>query len=145
MELIKNYYEKYKEVIKYLIFGVLTTFVNYVVYYTLIFAIGTSEGAIGFTCNFFATVVSILFAYVTNRKFVFESKANDKKEILKEMTSFFSCRVFSMVIDSLIYFVGCTIMKFPDFIIKTISQVVVIVLNYVFSKLIIFKNKEEKN
>lgn len=88
MELIKEYYEKYKEVIKYLIFGVLTTVVNYVVYYTLIFAIGTSEGAIGFSCNLFATIVSILFAYVTNRKFVFESKANEKKEILKEMTSF---------------------------------------------------------
>ena len=141
MEIIKNYYEKYKEVIRYLIFGVLTTIVNYVVYYSLIFIIGTADGAVGVICNLVATIISILFAYITNRKFVFESKAVGKNAILKEITSFFSCRIFSMIVDSLIYFVGCTIIGFNDFIIKTISQVVVIVLNYIFSKLIIFKNK----
>lgn len=141
MELIKKYYTKYEEVIKYLFFGVLTTLVNFITYYLLVFIFKTEEGALGITFNVTATVISILFAYVTNRKFVFNSKATGKKAIMKEMFSFFSCRIVSLVIDAIIYLVGCTILKFPSFIVKMISQVVIIVLNYVFSKLIVFKKK----
>ena len=129
----------------YLIFGVLTTIVNFVVYFGLTFLVGTSDGWIGFTFNVVANIIAILFAYVTNRKFVFKSKATTRKEIIKEIASFFSCRIASMIIDSLIYYIGCTLMKIPDFIIKPIAQVVVIVLNYIFSKLIVFKgNKDDK-
>ena len=78
---------------------------------------------------------------LTNRKFVFNSKATGKKAVIKEMFSFFSCRIVSLIVDALIYLVGCTILKFPSFIIKMISQVVIIILNYVFSKLIVFKKK----
>lgn len=142
METIKKYYTKYEEVIKYLIFGVLTTIVNFVTYYVLVFLFRTEDGAIGIVCNVSATIISILFAYVTNRKFVFESKTTGKKEIFKEMFSFFSCRAFSFFMDFLIYLTGCTIMKLPSFIVKMVSQVVVTILNYVFSKLIIFKKKK---
>lgn len=145
METIKKYYNKYREVIMYLIYGVLTTIVNFVVYFGLTFLVGTSDGWIGFTFNVVANIIAILFAYVTNRKFVFKSKATTRKEIIKEISSFFSCRIASMIIDSLIYYIGCTLMKIPDFIIKPIAQVVVIVLNYIFSKLIVFKgNKDDK-
>lgn len=142
METIKKYYTKYEEVIKYLIFGVLTTVVNFVTYYVLVFLFRTEDGVVGIGCNVTATIISILFAYITNRKFVFESKTTGKKEIFKEMFSFFSCRAFSFFMDFLIYLIGCTIMKLPSFIVKMISQVVVTILNYVFSKLIIFKKKK---
>lgn len=149
MEKIKKqidiYWEKYKEVIKYLFFGVLTTVVNFIVYYLLIWIIGTEEGIAGLASNIIATIVAILFAYVTNKLFVFESKTNNRKELITEMISFFACRVFSLLVDNGIYFIGCTWLKFPSFIVKTITQVIVVVLNYVFSKLIIFKNnKAEK-
>ena len=96
---------------------------------------------IGNVCNISAIIVSILFAYVTNRSFVFKDKAHGKKAIMKEMTSFFACRIFTMVVDTAIYWIGCTTLKFPALIVKMVSQVVVIVLNYVFSKLIVFKKK----
>ena len=74
---------------------------------------------------------------------MFKSKANGRIEVLKEMASFFSCRVFSMIVDSLIYFIGCTKLGFSDLIVKTISQVIIIILNYVLSKLIVFKKKDK--
>ena len=55
------------------------------------------------------------------------------------MSSFFVCRIFTMVVDSAIYWIGCTNLKFPALIVKMVSQVVVIVLNYIFSKLIVFR------
>ncbi|MCI8290726.1 MAG: GtrA family protein [Clostridia bacterium] len=143
MDTIKNYYKKYEEIIKYLFFGVLTTVVNYVVYYAIVFMMHTSSGMIGFLANLFANLSAIIFAYVTNRKFVFDSKATGRKEIFKEMASFFSCRVFAMIVDSLIYYIGCTTMGFSDLIVKTISQVVIIILNYVLSKLVVFKKKDK--
>lgn len=143
MEVVKEYYKKYEEVIKYLFFGVLTTVVNYVVYYGIVFVMRTSDGMVGFLANLIANIAAILFAYVTNRKFVFESKATGRLEVLKEMASFFSCRIFSMFVDSFIYFVGCTKMGFSDLIVKTISQVVIIVLNYVLSKLVVFRKKDK--
>lgn len=143
MEKITKYYKKYEEIIKYLLFGVLTTIFNFVTYYVLVFLCGTEEGIVGIVCNVIATIASILFAYITNRRFVFNSKSNGKKEIFKEMFSFFSCRAFSFFIDFLIYLIGCTIMKLPSFIVKMVSQVVVTILNYIFSKLIVFKNKEK--
>lgn len=161
METIKKYYTKYEEVIKYLFWGVMTTVVNFATFYLLIIIIGTNEGswkalftdfhrfgeiisnieisAIGNICNIVAVIVSILFAYVTNRNFVFKDKAHGKKAIVKEMSSFFACRIFTMVVDTAIYWIGCTKLKFPALIVKMVSQVVVTILNYVFSKVIVFK------
>lgn len=161
METIKKYYVKYEEVIKYLFWGVMTTVVNFATFYLLITIIGTSEGswkalftdfhkfgeiisnietsAIGNICNILAVIVSIFFAYVTNRNFVFKDKAHGKKAIVKEMSSFFACRVFTMIVDSAIYWIGCTKFKFPALIVKMVSQVVITILNYVFSKVIVFR------
>lgn len=142
MEIIKKCYEKYKEIILYLIFGVLTTVVNFITYYALVFLFKTSYGIAGTIFNIIANIAAILFAYVTNRKFVFEEIAQGKKQVFKEMISFFSCRIFAMLVDSLIYIIGCNILKLPDFIVKSFSQIVIIILNYVSSKLIVFRRKE---
>ena len=166
MEFIKKYYTKYEEIIKYLFWGVMTTVVNFATFYLLIMCFGSVDGScnalfndfgklgdiiakieksfVGNVCNITAVIVSILFAYVTNRHFVFKDKANGRKAVIKEMSSFFACRVFTMVVDSLIYWCGCTVLKVMAFAVKMFSQVVITILNYVFSKLIVFKKKKEE-
>lgn len=126
---------KYKEVLLYLIFGALTTLVNIVVYAlcTKLFHINWEIS------NIIAWVLSVLFAYVTNRKYVFESKSSN---IVKEMSSFFGFRLLSFVLDMGFMYLFVDMIRMNDMIAKIIVQVIVIVLNYVFSKLFIFKKKE---
>ena len=137
MSKIIDLFNKYKEVIMYLIFGVLTTIVSLVSYYLLTITIFNPDNAILLqVANILSWIISVLFAYITNRKFVFESKNNN---ILKEVSSFFGSRLITLLFDMLIMFVGVTLLKGNDKFIKVISQVIVIVSNYLFSKLFVFK------
>lgn len=132
--------KKNKEIIMYLIFGVLTTLVNIGTYTisTRIFQIDV------YPSNVIAWIFSVLFAYLTNRKYVFNSKANGIKEISKEIFSFYICRVATFLIDMLIMYLMVDMMKIDDLVSKVVVNVVVIILNYIFSKLIIFrKNTKE--
>lgn len=131
-ELIINLYKKYKEIINYGIFGVLTTLVNIFSYYICAKVFGIQY----LVSNVIAIILSILFAYITNRLFVFESK---NKNIIKELLLFFYYRLLSSVIDIAIMFIFVSVLHFNDMIIKIVSNIVVILLNYVFSKLFIFK------
>lgn len=140
MEKIKELYTKYKEIINYLIFGVLTTVVNIVIYAIFARLFHVDE----VVSNIIAQIISILFAYVTNKIYVFESKSTKLKDILKEMVSFFGCRIFTAVLDTLLFSFMIKILLINDLIAKCITQVIVIVLNYVFSKLIIFRKKDKK-
>lgn len=125
---------KYKEIIMYLIFGVLTTVVNIAVYYIM----ANSLQIHYLISNIVAWFLSVLFAYVTNRKYVFESKSN---EIIKEMVSFFGARLATGAMDMVLMwlFVGLHIL--PDFVAKVITNVIVIVANYILSKLVVFKGE----
>ena len=137
MSKIIDLFNKYKEVVMYLIFGVLTTIVSLVSYYLLTITIFNPDNAILLqVANVLSWIISVLFAYITNRKFVFESKNNN---ILKEVSSFFGSRLITLLFDMLIMFVGVTLLKGNDKFIKVISQVIVIVSNYIFSKLFVFK------
>lgn len=127
---------KYKEQILYLFFGGLTTFISLIVYYGLTFTILNPSNAIELQiANIISWVCGFLFAYVTNRKYVFAS--NNKKG--KEFLLFFLSRISTLILDMLIMFVFVTILKFNDAIFKVISQVAVIVINYILSKLVVFK------
>lgn len=138
MSKIKELLLKYKEIIMYLIFGVLTTVVSLVSYYLLTFTILNPNNAVQLQiANIISWILSVAFAYVTNRKYVFESKSND---IIKEVGSFVGGRVATLLLDMLIMFVFVTLLHFNDKLFKLISQVVVIVANYVISKLFVFKN-----
>ena len=141
MEKIKELYLKYKEIINYLIFGALTTVVNIVTYAIFARIFHVDE----VVSNIIAQIISILFAYVTNKIYVFESKSTKLKDILREMISFFGCRIFTAVLDTLLFSFMIKILFMNDLIAKCITQVVVIVLNYVFSKLIIFRKKDKKD
>ena len=137
MKKIINIYKKYEEVINYLIFGVLTTIVSLAVYYSLTFTIINPENPILLqVANIISWIASVTFAYITNRKYVFKSK-NDNK--LKEASKFVIARIITLFIDMAIMFIGVTILHGNDKIIKIISQFVIIVSNYLFSKILVFK------
>lgn len=140
---IKKLINKYWDIIPYAFFGVCTTAVNIVSYWVCahLLKLGVQPSTI------IAWVLSVLFAYLTNRKWVFNSQAHGAKEILKEITSFFGCRLATGVLDwaCMLFFVD--ILKYNDVLIKILANVLVIVLNYVASKVVIFKkrgNSEEK-
>ena len=124
-----------KEILNYLIFGVLTTLVNYVSYFgaTKLFEINY------LVANVIAWFISVVFAYVTNKFWVFENKSVEVRYLVKEISLFVSARVMSGGMETLFLFVFVSLMGFDDGIIKIIASVFVVVFNYFFSKLIIFK------
>ena len=139
MEKIKELYMKYKEIINYLIFGVLTTVVSLIVYYISVLTFLNPDNALQLQiANVISWIAGVAFAYFTNRKYVFDSSEKNK---LKEAGKFVLARVITLVMDMLIMWLGVTILGFNDKIIKIISQVVIIISNYVFSKLFVFNKK----
>ena len=136
---MKKILNKYKEIIMYLIFGVLTTLVSLLTYYLLTNTILSPDNPILLQiANIISWIVSVTFAYITNRRFVFESKNENK---IKEAGSFYASRIITLIMDMAIMAIGVSILRGNDKIVKIISQVVVIVGNYVLSKFIVFKSK----
>lgn len=129
-------YNKYKEVIHYLISGGLTTVFNIVFYFVLtkIFSIDYMVSTV------IDWILSVLLAYILNKIFVFYSKTNGK-ELIKEIYEFFKYRIFTLVIELGLMYLFVDILSIHDMISKIIVQIVVIILNYVFSKLFIFQKK----
>lgn len=139
-------YKKYEEIINYLIIGVLTTIVNLAVKYALLFTVLNASDATQLQIAVVISwIVACLFAYITNRKIVFKSKST---KILKEFIAFVSARLFTLILEMLIMFIFVTLLKLNSnlwvVIWSIVAQVVVIVVNYILSKLVIFK-KEKKN
>lgn len=94
--------------------------------------------------NIFSWLITVMFAFLTNRVWVFNSPTKGKIEFIKQMLAFYGGRVVTLVVEEAILFVFITLMNFPSMIIKIIAQIIVIVLNYVISKLVVF-NKERNN
>ena len=133
------YIKKYESVLLYLIFGVLTTFVNIVVYYILFNHVLLSN----ILSNGIAWVAAVIFAVITNKIWVFKSKTLEIEQVIKELIAFFSARLSTGLLDMAIMYVGVDLLKVNSIYSKIISGVVVVILNYIFSKLFIFrKNKE---
>ena len=143
MDKIKELYLKYKEIVNYLIFGVLTTAVSLVTYYICVYTVLDPEQAVQLQiANVISWILGVAFAYVTNRKFVFESNEKNK---LKEASKFVTSRIATLLMDMAIMFIGVTLLKLNDKIIKLVSQVVVIVANYLLSKIVVFNKGENKD
>lgn len=148
--MIKRLYKKYEEIIKYIFFGVLTTVVNLVIFKLFDVILGSK---LFLVTNVIAWIGAVIFAYVTNKLWVFDSKSWNIKIVAKELVGFLGARLFSLgaeelglwiMIDLLGFsnFAGFQILSFNvngNFIAKIIMQFVVVVLNYIFSKFIIFK------
>ena len=84
-------------------------------------------------------ILSVLFAYVTNRKYVFNSKTKTIRATLKEMLSFYTCRLITFGVDMVLMYVMIDLMTINDMVSKVVVSFIIIILNYIFSKLIIFK------
>lgn len=134
--MIKKLYLKYKEIINYIIFGVLTTIVSLLTYYILVLTILNPNNSIELQiANIISWISCVTFAYITNRIYVFNSK--DKK-IIKEIIKFYSSRLTTLFLDMLFMYIFVTKLQFSDKIIKIIVQVIIIILNYILSKILVF-------
>lgn len=123
---------QYREIIAYLIFGVLTTLVNIVVYF-----VANNLLSINYLIsNFLAWFISVLFAYITNRAYVFESTSS---QFIKEAIKFFGSRLTTGLIDMGLMWLLVSFTPIDDILIKILVNIIVIVLNYIFSKLFVFK------
>ena len=143
MEKFKEIYYKHKEIANYLIFGVATTIVNWAAYSILVRGVGLSEAV----ANAIAVVVAVLFAFVTNKIWVFESKQRDMGSLIKEAFSFFGSRAVTGAIEIIgvpaLMAMGLnqSIFGVSGMWAKMAISVIVIVLNYIFSKFIVFKSR----
>ena len=138
MERFIAFLKKYKEMILYLIVGGLTTLINVVSYW--LFAHPLSLNTVISTV--LAWFVSVLFAFFANKIVVFGSKSYEKKVFLKEMLLFFVSRAATGALDVAIMYIFVDLLLFNDVVIKIISNVIIIILNYVISKFLVFgKNK----
>lgn len=128
--------DRYKSIILYVLFGGLTTLINIVVYYICSYSLSFNT----IISNVIAWILSVLFAYITNKIWVFESRIYDIRGLLKEIASFFGCRMATGILDILIMYVFVDIWLFPRMIMKCLSNVLVIVINYIASRLFIFND-----
>ena len=127
--------KKYEDVLSYLFFGVLTTAVNYLVYLPCYHGLMLSAAV----SNAIAWAVAVVFAYLTNKPFVFKSHDWSMKTVGPELTAFIGCRVGSGLLETGILFVAVDLLSWNGTVMKLITSVLVVVLNYIGSKLLIFR------
>lgn len=130
-------YEKNKIFILYLFFGGVTTLVNILTYALFAKVLSTDY----MVSNIIAWITGVSVAYFTNKIYVFESKSVRKSALLRELTTFFIARLLTLLIDMFVMYIGISIFKFNDIIIKIIANIIVIFSNYFLSKYIIFKSQ----
>ena len=134
---LRNLVGKYWDILSYLFFGVLTTVVNYLIYLPVYNFCGLSAAV----SNMIAWVGAVIFAFLTNKPFVFHSYDWSAKTVVPELIKFVSCRLASGVMETVILFLAVDCMNWDGNIWKLITQVLVIIINYVGSKLLVFRNK----
>ena len=125
---------KKNEMILYIIFGILTTLINIISYalFTRVIMLDT------YISNIIAWILSVLFAYITNRKYVFKIDNYKLSNKIKELLSFYGLRIVSLIIDMFIMYILINLINIDDLISKIITNIFVIVVNYLFSKYLIF-------
>lgn len=128
------FYKEHKELLLYLLFGGLTFVVSIISYIFFDVVLSMNE----LIANVLSWILAVSFAYVTNKIWVFDAPTHTMDESLKQMISFFSGRVATLVIEELILLVFVTWLVFPSVPVKVVAQVIVILLNYVISKKLVF-------
>lgn len=136
-----QFYKNHKEVINYLICGGIATVINIGVFAVLNFILGDNLYQVS---NVIAILASVFFQYFSNRFFVFERKNQTRKEVWAEFWKFMSARAITALIDMGIMYVGISLLLINEYIMKVFTQVVIIILNYVFSKFLVFTTKSKK-
>lgn len=137
MQKLLELFDKYRSQILYLFFGGVTTIINIGVFAAITQGIGWNYQV----ANFIAWIAAVLVAYLTNRVWVFGSRVQGFVPIVKELGSFFFFRILTYIMEVGILFVGISMLHGNEIVWKIIDNIFVILINYVFSKLIIFRNK----
>ena len=135
MSKIKELFIKYQEVISYLFFGGCTFLVSIITFYLFNQTLGLNEH-VAYVISWF---LAVSFAYVTNKIWVFQSKTKELKDLLREMSAFVGARLFSFGFEMAWMYITAILIGINDTICKILAQFAIVVMNYVFSKLFIFK------
>ena len=139
MQKLINLYKKYNEIINYLIVGALTVLITLIAYYICVSTfLNPNNNTELQIANIISWIIAVIFAYITNRIFVFKSKS---KKIFKESITFISSRIITLLLDMLTMYLMVSICNINDKISKLVSQIIVIILNYIFSKIYVFNKK----
>jgi len=133
--MIKKLVRKYWGLLMYLVFGVLTTIINIVSYHVCYSILQIAN----VPATIIAWLLAVIFAFVTNKQFVFDSKSYARAVVLRELRDFLACRILTGLLDVAIMFVAVDLLCWNALFWKIISNGLVIVLNYIASKLVIFK------
>ena len=137
IEKAKTLFHKYYDILAYLVFGVLTTVVNYLVYLPCYNLLGLKA----VVSNVIAWAVAVAFAYLTNKPFVFRSHDWSAQTVIPELTKFVGCRVASGAMESVIIFLTVDLFGWNGNVWKLLTSVLVVILNYIGSKLLVFRNR----
>ena len=138
---IKELFEKYKHFVYYVVFGVLTTLINIVSFaicYQYIHIANVPS-------NIIAWILAVSFAFITNKIWVFDSKSLEIRLVFNEFCKFVSARLATGLLDIVIMYISVDIMHGPAVVFKVISNIVVIILNYVLSRLVVFNSKNRND
>jgi putative flippase GtrA len=146
------FYKQYKEMLLYLFFGGCTTVVG-LIFYALPISF-LKLGTVSFwrikidldvqVSNVISWICAVTFAYITNRTWVFEDKAHGAKPIANECAAFFAGRFFTLIVENILLNISTQTLSMGDYLAKIIVSVVTIILNYIISKLFVFKKKTEE-
>ncbi|MCR5385573.1 MAG: GtrA family protein [Treponema sp.] len=136
--ILNDLFKKYKSFIAYAFFGACTTLVNLITYKIFYFVLKTPN----IPSTIIAWLLAVLFAFITNKLWVFNSKSWVASVVFPELTKFFICRIATGILDVLIMWLAVDKMKWNAMLWKLVSNIIVIILNYIASKILIFKNKD---
>lgn len=134
---VLDLYKKNKELVNYIIVGCLTTVIAFVVLYVFHTLLNIRVEL----ANIVSWIMAVLFSFIMNKLVVFESKDKSLKVLAKEFGSFVAARIASFFVDEGILILGCDVLHWNAYIVKCISEVFVVIMNYFFSKYIVFKKK----
>lgn len=136
LNIFEPFYKKQKEILLYLFFGVVTFIISIASFIFFERVCHMNE----LVANIVSWILAVACAYITNRIWVFQSNTDTKQKFLREIIDFVSGRIATLIIEEAILFIFVTWLAFDSTIIKIIAQVIVIILNYIISKVFVFKN-----
>lgn len=138
-------YYKYEEVIMYLFFGGLTTLVSIVTKLAAFYAIPGKPFWESTAAVIFSWICAVTFAFFTNKKYVFKNETSQKNEFIKVMISFYGARAATLIMEEIIFIVFYEWLGISELIVTLASQVIILIANYILSKIFVFSKKEKKS
>ena len=131
-------WKRYREALLYLFFGGLTTVISIG---SFAFFIHVGIGAL--IANVFSWILVVLFAYITNSIWVFSAKPSGLSELIRQMTGFFEGRVATLLMEEAVLFIGINLLGFPVILVKIAAQILVLIGNYIISKVFVFRKRKD--